>query len=131
MSSNVSGSFSDSITTQLTVHPRLQWLLIRVDVDRDIHLRLALDTLSAFSGLNEGVWNKLTNLGFLRETPNRGRRLLESVSIEGIPVPDLEVRLTRRPMIDRVDGYLGLSFFDAFTQVRIDVQSRRMTLIRR
>jgi hypothetical protein len=105
--------------------------LINIDVDRDITLMLALDTLSTISALNEGAWNKLGNLGFLSEAPGRPWHVVQPVSIEGVEVPPLQVRVTRRPAVRRVDGYLGLAFFDAFAQVQLDVASRWLTLLPR
>jgi hypothetical protein len=131
VSSNGSGSFSNPIATQLTVHPRLNWLLIDIEVDGDIGLRLAVDTLLPFSALNEAVWNKLANLGLLHEAADHRLHIIEPISIEGTQTMPIEARLSRRPAVRRVDGYLGLAFFNKFAEVRIDVPNRRLTLFPR
>jgi hypothetical protein len=59
---------------------------------------------------------------------DRGRAVVTDLRIEGQPVPDLEVRVSRAVDRLRVNGILGLDFFQLFDSVLWLPRAGRITL---
>jgi hypothetical protein len=54
--------------------------------------------------------------------------VLQSLQIQGQPIRDLEVRISRRVGQVGADGVLGLDFLAQFEEVSFHVPSMRLTL---
>ncbi len=88
---------------------------------------MVLDIGSPFSSIGESTREQLERNGLLEETGER-RYMLRGVVIQGQPIADLEVRLSRRVTQVRAMGVLGLDFLGRFTDIHFHVPSMRLTL---
>jgi len=65
----------------------------------------------------------------LAPTPGLARAVVRGLPIADQPVPDLEVRVSAAVTRLKVDGFLGLDFFEQFELVQWNPRSHRVTLV--
>ncbi len=88
---------------------------------------MVIDTGSPVSSISQHMYDRLSPTGFL--TPAGGRFLmLRSPVLEGFPIADLRVHISRRVTIVAAEGILGLDFLRRFEQVHFHVPTLRLTL---
>ena len=105
--------------------------MMEIEVRGDVRVNMALDTLSTLSSLGEQMWDSLAILGFLDEGSQRGVRVVQHATLERQPLPSFPVRRSRRVIVPGVNGFLGLSFFQSFSEVSIDVGALQLILTSR
>lgn len=127
-----------SVVTAL--HPTGLWITVPVTVGGRVTLLMVLDPGSPISAISPAAEQTLRNHGLLE--PRAGEaspHLLTNLTIEGQPLPDLQVRvLSRLARLARwnvrgapleVDGLLGLDFLGKFVDVHFNVPTMRLRLI--
>lgn len=115
------------LVVQTLVHPTNGWILVPLQVSTVVTIPMVLDTGSPLSSVSERTQQLLSSLGALR--PLGGRRyLLERLRIEGQPIDDLVVRLSRRVSQVGASGVLGLDFLRRFTDIHFHVPTLRLIL---
>ena len=88
---------------------------------------MVLDTGSPLSSVSQGVLETLLLEGHV-ESAARPAYVLRNATIQGQPIPDLPVRVSRRVTQVGADGVLGLDFFGQFTEAHCHIPSLRFTL---
>jgi hypothetical protein len=121
-------SGSVDLVVQASLDPRGIWILVPVDIG-DRTFELVLDTGSPLSAISDATFSHLQQSGLVAAVGSNAYSL-QSVSIQGQPLPDLHVRLSRRASRLGIDGILGLTFFGQFSDIHIQVPTLRLTLTR-
>jgi hypothetical protein len=120
---------SSDVAFRLLLHPKAWWLIVPFDLGGRANLAMVLDTGAPLSGISAGSRHALADRGLLHPV-GRNRYLLQELSIEGQPVRDLVVRLSRRATAAGAEGILGLDFLSQFTEVHCHIRSLWLALRR-
>jgi hypothetical protein len=93
---------------------------------------MVFDTGSPVCSLSAGVIGELRTLALLRETGQSYGASpvyrLEALSVEGQPLPEMDVHKSNRATLLRIDGVIGLDYMTKFRRISFDVEALRMTL---
>ena len=118
--------------TELTIQTRLHavnwWIVIPVVILGIRELNMVLDTGAPFSAISDATYDLLVTAGLIeRRTDNWC--ILRGLVVQGQPVPDQTVRVSRRVSQARAEGVLGLDFLRQYAEIRFYTQTLRLTLI--
>jgi len=111
----------------LRLHSRLFWLLLVVPVPGRRDLRFVLDSGTVISAVKETVLTELLATGRATQLGRR-RYLLHEVTVAGVALPDMPVRVGGRTEEIDADGLIGLDYLAQFERVCVDIPSLRLTL---
>ena len=114
------------LSIQTRLHPRLWWILIPVSVGGQA-FDMVLDSGSPLSTVSAETYRRLADAGSIRHIGGR-RFALTRPLLNGQPLLDFEVRISRRVTRVGADGVLGLDFLGRFTDIHFHVPSLRLTL---
>ncbi|MGH2584290.1 MAG: hypothetical protein ACRDJE_05195 [Dehalococcoidia bacterium] len=123
---------ADEISVQTWRHPR-GWIIVPLlfplsgrvpwNVDR------MLNTGRPQSCLGQRARDALAAMGHI--TPStRTAFTLHNARLGGVRLPDIAMRLSAGPTLLQLEGMLGLDFLEQFAEVRFDVRTLRLTLVR-
>ena len=88
---------------------------------------MVIDTGSPVSSISQSTYDRLLPTGFM--IPAGGRFLmLRSPVLEGFPIADIRVHVSRRVTIVGSEGILGLDFLQRFEHIHFHVPTLRLTL---
>lgn len=122
-------SIPGELVIQTTLHRSGRWITVRVTVNHGWDFDAVVDTGAPATAVSPSVYARLRGDGLLQAatTPNRYR--LASLTVDGQPLPDLEVGVVRR--LDRldVDALLGLDFLTKFAHIHFDTAALQLRLI--
>ena len=118
-----------SLVVQTTLGRRGWWVIVPLEVAGAVTIEMVLDTGSFLSGISEGTREMLVRLGLL-EADATPPYVLRNVAVQGQPLTDLRVRLSRRVAQVGAQGVLGLDFLGQFTDIHFHVPTMRLTLSR-
>lgn len=104
-----------SIVVPLSLHSGFGLLLARLQIGRNTYAMFVSG--SPMSGIASAVWDELV-IGEHLVLPGTRDTVhgLDHVTIAGAPVPRFAVRRSRRATAFRLDGELGLNFFQLFRE---------------
>ncbi|HEY7036110.1 MAG TPA: hypothetical protein VH482_32555 [Thermomicrobiales bacterium] len=128
---------SDEIDCHLKEFEGAGWLVILLGVGADQILAMVPNPLASRSVISPATFARLVEQGVvsagIHDIRTRAKScILRHLSIEGQPVPDLEVRIRKHASFLRADGYLGQDFlFGNFTDIHLDIDRRLLRLKRR
>jgi hypothetical protein len=88
-----------------------------------------LDTGAPVSAISVRIEDDLRARGLLQASGRTLRHRLAGLSIDGYPIPDLQVAVLRRLDRLQVDALLGLDFFALFDEVRFRTRTLRLALL--
>ena len=105
-----------------------RWLIVRLEDGADIAWGMLPNPLSLRSAISPRA---LADLSAREGIPVSSgvRVVLRNPRIAGQRVPDPDVRVSATVLRLRVDGILGLDFFERFTHVSWEPQTGRVTLV--
>jgi hypothetical protein len=112
---------------QARIHPRNQWILVPLMVKGVRDLNMVLDTGAPFSSISDGTRDLLSAAGLLDHVQHNWYALRE-LSVQGQPIPDLLVHVSRRVSQAGAEGLMGLDFLRQFTDIHFHVPTLRLTL---
>lgn len=115
-----------AIAVRTLAHPR-GWILIPVTVCGIWHGHFMLNTFTPISSVSASTATMLEALQCFTPQASHGH-LLRTLTIGGVPLPELPVRISRAATLLDVEGMLGLDFLRQFTAIRFDVPAGTLTL---
>lgn len=108
------------ITLPLQAHPVYGLLIMPIQIGDDIFSMFISG--SPFSGLADTAWGQLLlSEDLVLPSEPGGRYRLDRLSLDGVSLAPLEVRLSRRAHRFGLDGELGLNFFRQFARVTYEI----------
>jgi hypothetical protein len=116
-----------SLVIETRLHPKRWWILVPITVDGR-PIQMVLDTGSPLSSISKETFDRLERTGSVRQT-SALEYLLSNAVIQGQPIPDLTVRISRRVTRVGAEGVLGLNFLGRFRRVEFDAPTMMLTLL--
>ena len=118
----------DRLVIQTHFHATTGLIVAPVRVGTFFDLDLVINTGYLISSISPGARDSLLALGHLGHASGRYFRL-HDISVGGIALPALEMRLNAAIARLGIEAVMGLNFLNQFREVRFDTQSRELTLI--
>lgn len=115
----------------IRVHARRDprgWLIVPLYVGPLWKVNFVLHTGHLRSSINRATYAALSGLDLLRPITNRSA-MIEQLSAEGQPLPNLNVRLGLAATTLGIEGILGLDFLEQFEEVRFNFAALELTLL--
>jgi hypothetical protein len=119
---------SGEVSIQARVHTSGLWIQIPLLVADQQRLRMILDTGAPVSAISPEMRDELLAADLLRAAIPSGYHRISDITVDGQPIPDLEVRVLPRLSRIGVEGLLGLDYLGKFESVYVHIPTLRITL---
>lgn len=113
---------------QLTINPSGAGFWFRMVVHEEHILWMGINPGLGVSLLTPSMQEELLTRGFLQSTGRTGRYRLTDLSVDEQPLPDLEVRISRRLARLGVDGMIGLDLLLRYEHVHLHIPTLHLML---
>lgn len=117
------------LSIQARLHPSGLWITIPIRLSRARTLVMVVDSGSPISAISPETAEDLRELELVAPAQHpRYEYRLTALTVQGQPLPDLEVRVLPRLTQLHIAGLVGLDFLSQFLAIHFYVPTRRLVL---
>lgn len=116
------------ISIRLVTDQTNRWRIVPLSVGQDLVLEMIPNPGFPHSVISRTARDALLKRGLVSASRTR-LYLLKDLRIEGVPISELEVRVSLAPQVLGLDGMLGMNFFEPYAEIRWDVRAHQLILV--